>query len=296
MGALSLAFLLCGSPGPGPGVSSSEAVASMSFASDRDHDLLCDSFEKYLGTSFMDPDTDGDGVPDGFEFLLRSNPLDRTSRVSLKPGMRLGAYVSGTNLKITLYIVPAEVTQLEAFSCFLLSSGPGRHVPIDISSMIPGGVTETGVASYCGVIASSFSISLPLDLVSHMAPVSIGMAARISGQAYADVVHVDMVDGIPLVARSLGIPPELDPSVDDQNLPWDPLTDDVPGNWGDQQICVSSQTEVGTDQGITTWEVTSAGCDSAVNRACPPNCSSRVGQTVSTIDYSFLIASVSSGF
>ncbi|MFO0982269.1 MAG: hypothetical protein U1E76_11125 [Planctomycetota bacterium] len=294
--SLSVAVWFLLAPGSLPVTPGHVALASMGYSTDRDHDLLSDAFEQFLDTQPQDADSDGDGIPDGFEFVLRSNPRDPASRPTIKPGMRMSAFQDGENLKVTFYLLPADITQLEAYSCYLLANNQSRVPPIDISSMIPAGVTETGLSVYKGILASSFSLSLPLSLVKRVAPVSIGMAARISGVAFADVLRVDMVDGVPMIARGLGIPPEVDPSIDQNNLPWDPLSDDVPDDWGDQQICVTGQTEVGCDQGVATYEITSAGCDAQVNRACPPNCSSRVGQTVTTIDYAFLIASVSSGY
>src|SRR5262245_22435865 len=292
--AITVVALVAVSPGPDSPIAVPVAQASMSYAIDRDRDLLGDVFERHLGTNLHDPDTDADGIPDGFEYILRSDPLDSQSRPTLKPTLRMSACFSGGFLRITFYILPADVSELTAFACFLLTGHQaGRQPPIDISAMVPTSVTEADMASYSGVCASAFTLAFPMSIIKRIAPVSIGMAAKISGVCQADVVNIDVVDGVPMVARGMGIPPEIDPTVDDQHLPWDPLTDDVPDNWGDQQVCVTSQTEVGCDNGIATYEITSAGCDSSVNRSCPPSCASRVGGTVTSIDYAFLIASVS---
>jgi len=285
--------LVAVSPGPNsPDVSS--AQASISYACDRDHDLLSDSFEHFLGTNIHDPDSDGDGYPDGLEYMLRSDPLDPQSVPVIKPTLRMGAcFVSG-NLRVTFYVLPADVRQLQAFKAYLFTGRQvGSQAPLDISAIVPSSVSEADVSTFHGMASSAFTISFPMSLIKTMAPMSLGMAARISGVCQADIVNIDVIDGVPMIGRGLGIPAWIDPTVDDQHLPWDPLTDDVPDNWGDQQVCVTTQQEVGTDCGVTTYEITSAGCDSSVNRACPPSCSSRVGGTVSTIDYAFLITSVS---
>jgi hypothetical protein len=210
------------------------------------------------------------------------------------PTLRMSACFANDMLRVTFYLLPADPNELQAFTCFLLSGNQtAKKVPIDISAMIPASVTEADLTTYHGISSTAFTLSFPMSLVKQIAPLSLGMAAKISGSCHADIVNVEVVDGIPMVARGMGIPVEIDPTVDDQHLPWDPLSDDVPDNWGDQQICVTSQTEVGTQDGVVTYEITSAGCDSSLNRSCPPSCASRVGGTVTSIDYAFLIASVS---
>jgi hypothetical protein len=291
--SLSAVALFVVLPAPHSRDTSPTAQASLSYGNDRDHDLLADVFETFLGTNPQDPDSDADGIPDGFEYVLRSNPLDWVSRPAFEPTLRMSACVEGSMLRITFYLLPADPHEIEAYSAFLYACNQSvSNRLIDISAIVPRSVTEAGVSSFSGITASCFTFSFPIAMIERIAPVSIGMAARISGVCQADIISLDVVDGVPIMARGAGIPPEVDPSVDDQHLPWDPLTDDVPDTWGDQQVCVTSQVEVGTDAGITTYEITSAGCDALINRSCPPDCSSRVGGTVTTIDYAFLIASV----
>lgn len=43
---------------------------------DRDRDGLTDCEETIKGTSYNNPDTDGDGIPDGIEFYMGTNPLE----------------------------------------------------------------------------------------------------------------------------------------------------------------------------------------------------------------------------
>lgn len=43
---------------------------------DRDRDGLCDCEEVIKGTNYYNPDTDSDGIPDGVEFYMGSNPLE----------------------------------------------------------------------------------------------------------------------------------------------------------------------------------------------------------------------------
>ncbi|WP_152206353.1 fibronectin type III domain-containing protein [Marinobacter changyiensis] len=53
-----------------------QIASASTTSSDRDNDLLTAQEEAWLGTKPNNPDTDGDGIPDGVEFSYRLDPLD----------------------------------------------------------------------------------------------------------------------------------------------------------------------------------------------------------------------------
>ena len=75
-----------------------EAVLAVeSYYLDGDMDSLSDAFEKDIfGTDIFDPDSDGDGMSDGEEYLAKTDPLSAESN-------------GGDNYKKTLYVGDAEL-------------------------------------------------------------------------------------------------------------------------------------------------------------------------------------------
>ncbi|MEW6746313.1 MAG: hypothetical protein AB1486_26525 [Planctomycetota bacterium] len=277
-------------------VSPPEAMGAVRPPTDSDHDLLADALEQQLLLNPANPDTDGDGLPDGFEYMLYSDPRDRDDVAAIAPSFRMTPTLEGENLKITLFFLPGSEDLLKAFKFFLFTPAmerDGGRVSngADITRLLPRGIQEVGYAVHDGFLATSYAFSIPLKPLQPLMPVSLGAAANIAGVPAADVIYVDIIEGVPITVHGLGVP-GLQSGLFSDSLPWDPLVDELPDGWGDQQVCETRQEAIDSRDGIVVYEIVEAECKPTINRFCFSDCAAQVGATVTTLDYGFLIGLV----
>ncbi len=257
---------------------------------DEDNDALPDAFEAIYGTSSSNPDNDGDGVLDGIEYVLGSNPLDPADCPVLTPGIRIAPYHDGDVVKLCMIFFPGEVKYINSFSFHFAYSQnfapiPGKTGLIDLTGLIPFGVKEFSFVVYQGLLVTSYVVDFPDSLLEKYSPVSIGISSQIIGVSLFDILDINYIDGIPVMLIDRH---ELD--IGGSGSCYIALTGDLPQGWCDDEVCKTDMIPVSSSDGVIEYEITDAECDSLMKKLCSPSdCSALEGTRVVTIDPGFLI-------
>lgn len=278
--------------------SAGQAFAGLPTPKDKDDDLLPDAFEEILGTNYMRVDSDEDGIPDGVEYVMRSDPLDPDILPTIEPGMRMALYQEGSLLKIAFYFFPGDVVYLNKFN-FLIAyadSMPGDNSSIppqqlNATELIPYVLSSTASTYYNGVKLTCYEIYFPKTTLKRYSPLSFGAAANYNfdlQSPFTDVADIDFIDDIPVQVSTLGAGIN-----DDLDKFFSALTDDTPVDWTSNEICKTTLEEVSSNEGVVTYEVKSASCQAMPDQTCSGSgCGGQVGGTVITIDPNFLTSTL----
>ena len=285
--SLSLLFILLST------ISSVQADANPIKASpDQDQDVLPDLFEDLLGTCSTRADTDFDGVIDGVEYVLHSDPLDQADVPVLEPGMRIAAYQQGDCVKLCLIFFPGDMKLLESFVFYLGYGASGGTAPngqgqLDFTSLIPLVISEVAIAQHNQFIVSNFVLDLPAGFIRDLAPLSVGVGAKMAGESFVDIADFDLIDNqivqrIPVSGNDLS---ETSPS----SCYFAVISDDPPPAWNNHEVCKTDMEVISTSDGVTKYEITKAECSLLIRKVCSPSeCASLVGSQVISIDPGFI--------
>jgi hypothetical protein len=275
-------------------VNGPEIDAALSQPADADNDILPDVLELLLGTKPYDMDTDGDTVPDGVEYVLHSDPNDGLSYPTLEPAMRVAAYLEDGYLKLCILFFPGNVEFLQDF-CFNVAYGeyfPDRDLVVNqfnLTNLIPMMVMENEVITYKNIQLTSYVLAIPATVVNAYAPMSFGFAAKLLHVSpLYDVADIDIIDGVPVrlfTGNEFGL--------ENTEGFFSALNHDPPENWDDNEVCVTTLQNVGSTDGVTTYEITDAQCNTMLKQICSAGkCADKVGDQVVTIDPGFLISNL----
>lgn len=268
------------------------AKAYISLSPDQDNDVLPDPFEQIYGTKDYMADSDGDTYIDGIEYVLRSNPFDIQDFPVLEPGMRVAAYKVDQIIKLCVILFPGNLELLDKFVFFMTYGGvenqPNGQSQIDLTSLIPMAISEFSYATFKGYLMMSIVFDIPESVIQDHAPLSIGIGVKIGGEAFADIGSYNVTNG--QVVKYM--------TMDDLVPPGSPgyfgaLTPNLPSDWEENQVCKTEMEEVGSNDGIITYEITEAQCQGIINQFCSPSdCSGLVGTQVVSIDSGFIHAAL----
>ena len=256
---------------------------------DEDIDILPDIFESLRGTSYINPDTDGDEFIDGIEYIFRSDPFDPLDTPDYQPEVRIATYQSGSSVKLHMSFFPGDADLLDSFVCYLAypiggNSSIGEVGKFDLTSLIPQAVTEVSFVVFDGFLISSYVISIPVLLLEKLAPVSIGVGAEVSGVFVTEIVNLDFIDGqmVQLLSGD-------DAGLGENEGYYQLLTLEPPMGWSEDQVCKTDMEVKESHDGITTYEITDAQCNALLRQLCSPSeCEGLIGTEYVSIDPGFL--------
>lgn len=276
-------------PSKGP-----EMDAALMRPLDADNDILPDAFEELLGTDKDNMDTDLDSVPDGVEYVLGSDPKDILSYPVLEPGMRVAAYQEDGYLKLCIIFFPGDLELLKDFY-FTMAHGvyfPDRDLMINqynLTPLISMMVMENQTITYQGINLTNYVVAIPGSVLTAYAPLSFGFAAKLLQVApLYDVADIDIIDGVPVRLFS-----GSEFGLDSTEAIFGALTHDPPENWESGEVCVTTLQNVGSSDGVTTYEVTDAQCSTMLLQFCSTGkCADKVGDQVISIDPGYLISNL----
>ena len=213
------------------------ANATPSMAYDEDHDILPNAFEMLHGLNYLNPDSDGDGIYDGIEYVLRSDPLDPEDHPVLEPGMRVAAYEVDGAIKFCMIFFPGDIQLLETFifyAAYGVNTGNTDYMlhELDLTAMMPWALSNISMLECNGFLISSYTLDIPNSIISKFAPISIGVGSTIAQHPTVDVLDFDMIDG-QVVLRYTG----KDLGWGDDEGYYGVLTNDPPQSWSDDEVC-----------------------------------------------------------
>jgi hypothetical protein len=281
-----ISFLVVLEPSDGP-----VAHAALPKPADADNDVLPDTFEMIYGTNYLNPDSDGDGVPDGVEFAIRSRPLDPYDNPIIEPGIRLAVYQEGLTLKTAIIMFPSPIEFVENFDFVLaypLYTGDditGIHL-LPLTDLLPFMLTQATSASYQGLVYTCYVMDVPMGVLYEYAPMSMGTAAkfRIDHSISKDVADLNLIDGIPVRLQKFP-----DQGMESIEKYYGALTPNTPPDWSSDQVCNTELEVKENKDGVTTYEVTDASCGYSEEQTCSSGkCADMQGSEVISIDPGYL--------
>ena len=268
------------------------ANSNFSFTEDMDKDALPDLFENLIGTSYLDPDTDGDGYIDGVEYIMRSDPLDPSDKPSLHPEVRIAAYKENKCINIQISFLPGDIALLDSFVFKIAYLAGGKYTPnsvptLDLTSLIPYAVQKISYVSFQGLLIASYVVSFPEELLELVSPSSLGVGCRIADIFVSDVVDLDFIDGEP--AQFLR---GQDAGMGDGEGYYMSLVGDPLEGWSEDEACKTDLVLKSSSDGISTYEISDAQCEILLRQKCSPtDCANMIGSEVVSIDPGFLDSS-----
>ena len=266
---------------------------------DSDGDGLNDKFENYLATvsnaahfatSSVNADSDGDGQPDGFEFCLSGGAeIVSPNKVHpVVPKVTLGSYQAGDQLHLLLFVLPGDLTAIDAFHFMVSVEGPsGAPLLLDLTDVFAVNIQAIGLASYgpynMAVFQTSIPISSAIALFPSFAVMPLGSIAGVeTGDSATFTVHNG--DAYRWSYRPI---PSLDPNEDEvvegEAIPQD---SDVESSANADEVCKTTESSNPTaTPGVLERVTTAAGCTGGTWTCVASVCSALVGKKVIVLDH-----------
>ncbi|MEO6596588.1 MAG: hypothetical protein ABIP94_17690 [Planctomycetota bacterium] len=233
---------------------------------------MIDSVEWAVLTSALNPDTDGDTIPDFVEVVQRGAPRHPSFPLALDQEMRivitappLGSLDQTACLHVLVRVVgSASVTSFATW--LVLPQFPGAQVPLDLLSL-SGAVLRDRMTLEDG---HWLHVSVPLvstSIIEQMLPCSLHAQATIGGRILHSCATLIDVQG----AISTIVP------YDQSRFAVQSIARPPIGGSLSNKVCVLDLTEVTPGPGGTMFLVTHAFCDDCNELECGAGCPLSVG-------------------
>lgn len=248
-----------------------QAAAPPPTIQDSDHDGMSDALEIYwngastiaeMDANPVNADTDQDGQPDGFEFCLSGGK----SVVSpgfvhpVTPKITLGAHQEGDEIVLSMFVVPADVSVVDAFHFIVGVQGPSNPVLVDLTELLVGNIEAVGSASYSGYSLAVIETRVPMNLIRVLGSASFAAIGTIAGVKTADSATLTVTNGVGYrwVYTELAGPPAAATFVEGEAQP---LSPDVPNGAVTSQTCETQEVREPTaTPGVLQSLVLAAAC------------------------------------
>lgn len=253
---------------------------------DSDNDGLGDSLELYLNAastalaltaSPYNPDSDGDGQPDGFEYCLSGGKevFSPGQQWAVVPKLTMASHRSGEDIVLSLLVIPGELNAIEKFQ-FLVAT-PGQNGPVlhDLTAFLATTIESVGFAHHGPYLMAVYQLRLPIWIVRNYGAIAVGAVGVVAGTKVGDSATLAMHGGKcfrwvykPFVAAggNSGSSGEAQPQ--------DP---NYPAGWLADEVCGSIEVREPTaTPGLLRSVVQSIGC-TAGTWACPAGVCSMSG-------------------
>ena len=280
LAAVGLAFALL-SRAPEERVLSAWATAP---TDDADFDGLVALQEEILGTSDLNPDTDGDLVDDVVELARGSDPLDANSIPTVQ-AVSVGMSGRCENGVITVFTaVYASLAELTNFDFDIGLSWNGAVLPLSPSLYLPASkiTFHTNVDPTGWIIVLETTVpETMLQSTGYLGVYSTVMQGGSSAPSAAAVLNafdfggqsVHLLDAPSSMSSGFG-------SI------YKPLAhpEDLPSSWVPGEICWQSTTQVGVVGPSIVLSVQSAACEPLDSSCSAVSCSNSIGQEIKILD------------
>jgi hypothetical protein len=183
-------------------VAGGSALAAPGGGDDTDLDGLSDGLETYLtqvssssvwDVSPFNGDTDGDSQPDGFEFCLsgRLAPMSPGVIHPVEPRMTLGSYQSGSDIVVSLFVIPGALSLVEDFGLFVAVRSPGQPPQlVDLTSQIANAVTDVGFVWWGPHQMAVLTLRIPVDFIRLYESVALAAVGRLDNLPLGDTLSL----------------------------------------------------------------------------------------------------------
>ncbi len=172
---------------------------------DSDFDGLSDGFETYLSVVSTDPalapnwvnaDTDNDGQSDGFEYCLSGRRSISTPEQTFPvvPKLTLGSYQIGSDLVLTLYVIPGLPASEDDFAMIAVAPGKNGPIMVPVTDWFKVSIQEVGFAMDGDHVMAVFQTRIPVSLLA-TTPVAIAAFGNFAGVMTGDSATFAVVDG-----------------------------------------------------------------------------------------------------
>lgn len=279
-------------------VGSTELAASSSSPADLDVDGLVFRQERILETIPSEWDSDLDGYGDAEELARKTSPINagvHPTGDSIGMGITARGDRDGLHALVAVYVPDGNYAALNVKLGVLVSRRMeflrNSYVLTQSRlSFVPG----SGPTSQVALLDVRFPRSW-VDATGHLtmfATASVPGSGTNQAAAAMDLFNEDgvivlaMPDPSYVPPQGSGGPPQ------GRDTLFKPLTlggDDPPINWSMGEVCAQSAQAVTIGGAVVVHEISSAECQGGWEGACPPDCSSSVGTTFTTVDPVILV-------
>lgn len=283
--------------GIAPGDPSSLSATSSDLR-DQDGDGLVYSQERILETTPTAEDSDLDGFGDSEELARKTSPLNALVHPegdAIEVGMTARGERDGLHALVAVYVPDSDYQGLDVKIGILV----GRRMIFLRPSMI---LAQSRLEFVVGAAANS-SIALLdfrfprswVDADGHLtmfATVSRAGSGTNDAAAAMDLFNLGGVVALAMPDPSYVPMQGLGGSPQGSGTLFKPLTladDEPPAGWTMGEVCFQNAQTVMVSGAVVVHEISSAECQGGWEGACPPDCSSSVGTTFTTVDPVILV-------
>jgi len=186
---------------------SSSAAPGVSPAQDSDLDGLVDGFESYLQVISSNPawdaspqnaDTDGDGQPDGFEFCLsgRKEVVSPGVVHPVVPKLTLASYQQGSDILVSLYVVPGAFSMIDDFKMFVAAETPGSPAKlVNMTDVVGVAVSSIDFVWWGPYQMGVLTFRIPVETIRYFGTVAIGAVGRVENTKMGDSITLAWHNG-----------------------------------------------------------------------------------------------------
>jgi hypothetical protein len=275
-------------------VRSSGLAASSSPTNDQDGDGIVFRQERILETIPSEPDSDLDGFGDAEELARKTSPINAAvfpTGNDIGMGITARGDRDGLHALVAVYVPDGNYQTLNVKIGVVV----GRRLEFLRPSImqtqthlnfVPGSASNSQV----GLLDLRFPRSW-VDASGHLTMFTtasnIGSGTN-QAAASMDLFNQDGVIVLAMPDPSYVPPPGLSSAPPQgRDTLFKPLTlagDDPPAGWSMGEVCAQSAQAVMIGGALVVHEISSAECQGGWEGACPPDCSSSVGTTFTTVD------------
>jgi hypothetical protein len=266
---------------------------------DTDGDGLVDRQERVIGTLPSVADSDEDGFSDAEEIARKSSPvLPQLTPISpnISVGLTAHGERDGLHAVIVVYLPDGNPRDVD----IRLGTLVGRRLVVLPEGMFVGG-SHLSFAPAADPNALLAIVDFRFDRTWVSVPGHLAMFATVARKGGGHVLAADSINlfeigGIEVLAQ---VDPYFMPAFRMTGGPtggpgtiYRPLpggSETPPTGWTLDEVCFQTAQPMGASGCIVSNEVVSADCQSGWDGSCPPNCSSSVGTTYTSVDPVVLI-------
>lgn len=158
---------------------------------DSDLDGLSDTLESYLNVvsskvawdaSPSNPDTDGDGQPDGFEYCLsgRNAVVSPANVLPVLPKVTIGTHQVGSEVIVSIFVIPGSISAVDNFKMFIGARAPGSAAKVsDITPLLGTSLTSIGFSYYGPYSMAIIEMRIPVDTIRYYGSIALGAGGRV---------------------------------------------------------------------------------------------------------------------
>ena len=283
--------------GGAPGTPSNLSASSSS-QSDQDADGLVFRQERILETIPTAPDSDLDGFGDAEELARKTSPLNAQIYplgTAIDVGMTARGERDGLHALVAVYVPDSNYQALDVRIGVLAGRRmvflrPSMVLSQSTLEFVPGAAVNSTVAlldfRFPRTWVDATGHLTMFATVSHVGVGSNDAAAAMDLFTLGGVVVLAMPDPNFVPPQGIG---GVTAATGTLYKPLTLINDEPPVGWTMGEVCFQNAQVVMISGAVVVHEISSAECQGGWEGACPPDCSSSVGSTFTTVDPVILV-------